>query len=522
MKKRNLGNLLLIIIFSLLVTSSIYYKLNYTIESFENIFASIFANTKGTSLKVIIDIVKSALPIFLLVFFVTYILLRKSDKITDRFKNKFGENSKLYKVKISLSRYANKILAILIILAIGIMGFVFNFYSYLYNNIFDTEIYENEYVDPASVKITFPEKKKNLIHIYLESMETSVFSKENGGDFEKSITPELQELAKEGVNFSTNEALGGFMQIPGATWTQGAMISQESGLHFKTIYASNKDFDPALPKLVTMGDILKDNGYNLEILMGSDGDFHDRKVFYEKHGYEVYDYYKAIENKVIDKNYKVFWGFEDKKLFSIAKDEITKLSKEDKPFAFKLLTVDTHFIDGYTDNSCELPYDTAYYNAYHCSSKKVGEFVRWIKDQDFYEDTVIVITGDHISMQEAAFVEKNRHVYNSFLNTGKSGEHSKNRKATTFDIFPSILSAMDIEIEGNRLGLGTDLFSGKRTLAEIYGYDEFVKELERKSKDYLDITQMNKWKIVECNLLNIDNIPLTIKLIYIRGIWWFS
>ena len=492
MKKKNLGNLLLVIIFSLLVTASIYYSLNYSIISFENIFTTIFANNKGTSLKVVFDIIKTALPIFLVVFFISYLLLRKSDKITGKVESIFSKDSKLYKIRMFLYKKANKILTILIIIAIIVLGFVFNLYSYIYNNIFDTEIYEDEYVNPASVEIKFPEKKKNLIHIYLESMETSVFSKENGGDFDKSIAPDLEDLAKEGINFSTDQGLGGFMQTPGATWTQGAMITQESGMHFKSIYTSHKDFDPALPKLVAMGDILKDNGYNLEILMGSDGDFHDRKAFYEKHGYEVYDYFTAIENEIIDEDYKVFWGFEDEKLFSIAKDEITKLSKKDEPFAFKLLTVDTHFIDGYTDDSCELPYDKAYYNSYHCSSKKVGEFVKWIKDQDFYEDTVIVITGDHISMQEAAFVEKNRHVYNSFINTDKTGEYSKNRQATTFDIFPSILSAMDVEIEGNRLGLGTDLFSGQKTLAEIYGYDKFAIELERKSKYYLDLTQINR------------------------------
>ena len=29
----------------------------------------------------------------------------------------------------------------------------------------------------------------------------------------------------------------------------------------------------------------------------------------------------------------------------------------------------------------------------------IGEFVSWIKKQDFYKDTVIIITGDHLSMQ---------------------------------------------------------------------------------------------------------------------------
>lgn len=40
---------------------------------------------------------------------------------------------------------------------------------------------EKEYVDPNNVDIVFPEKKRNLIYIYLESMETSYASKDIGG-----------------------------------------------------------------------------------------------------------------------------------------------------------------------------------------------------------------------------------------------------------------------------------------------------------------------------------------------------
>ena len=45
--------------------------------------------------------------------------------------------------------------------------------SYLRNQMEDSSFIEDNYVDPADVSIRFPEKKRNLIYIYMESMEYS-------------------------------------------------------------------------------------------------------------------------------------------------------------------------------------------------------------------------------------------------------------------------------------------------------------------------------------------------------------
>ena len=54
---------------------------------------------------------------------------------------------------------------------------------------------------------------------------------------------------------------------------------------------------------------------------------------------------------------------------------------------------------------------------------------------------------------------------------------TKNRTFTTVDLFPSILAAMGAEIEGERLGLGVNLFSEERTIPEKIGIDKFNDEL---------------------------------------------
>ena len=63
-----------------------------------------------------------------------------------------------------------------------------------------------------------------------------------------------------------------------------------------------------------------------------------------------------------------------------------------------MLTVDTHFEDGYVCEQCPTEYDTQYSNVMACSSRQVGEFLKWIQQQDFYENTTIVISGDHPTM----------------------------------------------------------------------------------------------------------------------------
>jgi phosphoglycerol transferase len=54
------------------------------------------------------------------------------------------------------------------------------------------------------------------------------------------------------------------------------------------------------------------------------------------------------------------------------------------------------------------------------------------------------------------------------------------------DMFPTTLSAMNVKIEGDRLGLGTDLFSGRETLIERDGYNKFNVSMSNYSKFYYE------------------------------------
>jgi phosphoglycerol transferase len=117
----------------------------------------------------------------------------------------------------------------------------------------------------------------------------------------------------------------------------------------------------------------------------------------------------------------------------------------------------------------------------------VTEFVEWCRQQEFYEDTVIVITGDHPRMDTYlvnGISYYNRTVYNCFINSEITAEQDvKSRTFTPVDMFPTVLRALGFQIEGDRLGLGVDLFSSKKTLAERKGIEWMNQEIS-KSSDY--------------------------------------
>ena len=350
---------------------------------------------------------------------------------------------------------------------------------------------DDNYVDPADVSLTFPEQKRNLIYIFLESMEMTYADKENGGAFDKNVIPELTELAQANEDFSgEDKELNGGYAMTGATWTMGAMFAHTSGIPL-SISIDGNDMNTQehfFAGAVTLGDILESAGYCQNLMIGSDATFGGRRLYFTEHGnYNIYDYNYASENGLIPPDYRVWWGYEDEKLFSFAKDKLTELSQQSTPFNFTMLTVDTHFEDGYP---CELCTDefgnNQYANVMACSSRQVKELVDWIQQQDFYENTTIVIAGDHPTMDkdfcEDVDDDYTRKVYTTYINPAAELETTEKRNYTTFDNFPTTLAALGVKIDGNRLGLGTNLFSSTQTLTERFGIDKMESELKKKSK----------------------------------------
>jgi len=376
------------------------------------------------------------------------------------------------------------------IVGIVLLLYVFKFFPYVRDTLFSsTKLFDDYYVNSSSVDIVFNEEKRNLIYIFVESFESSNVSKENGGLLEESVVPNLEKMAFDNINFSNNDKIGGAFFSFGTNWTSGAMIAHTAGIPLKVTINDLSINSLRFNNIKSIGDILADNGYNSYLLLGSDADFGSRRSYFANHNYLIKDYVSAKDEGFIEDDYYEWWGYEDFKLYEYAKKMLEDISQDDKPFNLTMLTADTHFTDGYLDKSCEEKFDDPYANSFYCADSMINNFINWIKEQEFYDNTTIVIVGDHLTMQDGFYDKEydfyDRTIYNVFINSYNEGEfENKNRVFTVMDLFPTTLSSIGANIEGDRLGLGTNLFSDKKTIPEIIGLDEFNKELSKGSNYY--------------------------------------
>jgi len=390
---------------------------------------------------------------------------------------------------------SNAIFAVLCVVLVFSAAFMVRFPAFVVDYYFDdTTLYEEHYAAPETTAISFPEEKRNLIYIYLESMETSFMSKELGGARDANLIPELYELARDNTNFSHNDGVGGWPRITHTTWTSAALVSQTSGLPLTMDLSSIEigKFEGYLPGATNLQDILHDAGYYQTLMVGSDATFGAREEYFDLHNTDqIYDLEDARADGTLPEDYMVWWGFEDSKLFDYAKRELERLSTLEHPFAFTMLTADTHHIDGYYGDCCGNEHEEQYENVISCSSRQVLAFVEWIQQQEFYDNTTIIICGDHPSMDNQYFVRNvdedyERHVYNCIINAPVEAVNSKNRSFTPMDMFPTTLAAIGCTIEGDRLGIGTNLFSERQTLAEELGLDYLNDQISKHSDFYIE------------------------------------
>lgn len=474
MNKNNKANVpwyILLYIASLVIAGITYVKRYFPLVNFEQILYGL-TNMKGSSASGIVDgtiFTFSVGTLIFLILLVIYILLHNSKKV----------------ILIRIKYYSGFILLgsiIFTLYAIGVFEYEINLFK-------QTKIYDKYYVDGNGVDITFPDKKQNLIFIYMESMETTNASINNGGAQKVSYIPNLENYALKYDNFSSGEKLGGFVPVSGTTYTLAGMISQNSGVNFKLpINIMDKNM-VKMNGVYALGDVLVDNGYKNYLMMGSQAIFASRDKYFKNHGnYEIFDYTYAINNELIPKDYLVWWGYEDNKLFEFAKNKLKDISKEEQPFNLTLLTADTHFTDGYLDSECDTPFDKKYANVMHCSDKMINNFITWVMEQDFYKNTTIVLVGDHLTMQSSFYddIDKNytRSVYNVFINSRVKSDTTKNRMFSSMDIYPTTLASLGVKIDGDRLGLGTNMYSNKKTLMEELGYKYVSNELKKRSSFY--------------------------------------
>ena len=472
----------LLFISVLIIASVIWGNRTFSVKTLSQIVFHLKVPMEGTDNGIYLDWFVSTIPLSILIVSIITLLIFNLHHVFKKTKEKIFLFIRKNYIKIAILGIA------------GSLIFTINNYNliqYLFNIFEETNLYEKYYVDPSEVNVSFNNGKRNLIHLYLESVENTYSNIKIDDEKTTNYIPELTNLAKENVSFSNSNDLGGSRTIDGTQWTIASQVSQNMGIPLTLPLTShNYDNDTAfLPGGYSIGEILENNGYVNEFMCGSKADFGGTSNFYKQHGnYIIRDYDSFVENGEIPEDYFVFWGIEDAKLFDLAKKDLILLAKQEKPFNMEIATIDTHTPDGYLCNLCKKDHKNQYANVIECQSRQVNNFIEWCKSQPWYENTTIVITGDHNSMSEKFFTELDdnsiRTPYNCIINSVVQPINDKNREFSTMDLYPTILASMGAKIEGDKLGLGTNLFSNKPTLMEEIGFEKLNDEVQKSSKFY--------------------------------------
>ena len=396
---------------------------------------------------------------------------------------------RLWKFRIGLNQMALTILVpyacILFLVVPGIVSSA-PFRAFFQQPI-DSKFYREYYVNPDTVKIQSQGEPRNLIVIFLESMEANFLKH----------TPEIATLEKSSLNFAPG---GG--DVSGTTWTIAGITGKLCGIPLNMpmgIDEHHGKLPTYLPYAKCLMDVLADKGYVQLYAQGSSGEFTQKRTFWTKHGnVDIHDieYYRSVGK--IPEKYHEFWGFEDRKLYKFAKEELDSLARQGKPFAFYMLTVDTHQPFGYLDDSCkavlkdvgfEVTDDNRYPAALRCASMQVASFIEWIKEQPWFGNTVISVMGDHTvpMLSNKAGIAPTDSVYwtNFIINSAVDGEaYRRERSYSSLDMFPTLLESVGFELEGHSIGLGRSLYADKPTLLEIYDKPVLDSLLRERSIQY--------------------------------------
>ena len=348
----------------------------------------------------------------------------------------------------------------------------------IYTNSTST-LYENHYVHPDNIDIQFPEKKRNLILIYLESFENNFANEKH---YQKNLIPNLSALQKDGEFSNKHHSL------TGSDYSIASIVASQCGIPLR--FTQERDIWSSkyfLPQATCFAELLKKEGYQTSLVKAADITFTNANIFALTHGYNkalgVDEILADIPTNERSSYIGTFEGVKDRVLLDFAKQKLASFDK-DKPFMLTLFSLDTHTPGYFQDQICSHSFNDLR-DIFMCSDKTFSEFINWLKESPYWENTTVVILGDHLLPSRIKTIGyPKRGIFNAFLNTPEGLKIDNNKKFSTYDIAPTLLESLDIKLSPRAFGLGRSLFAKDLTLVEKLGASEFKILLRKKSDIY--------------------------------------
>lgn len=331
------------------------------------------------------------------------------------------------------------------------------FYPALYWPKFKGTPYSFSPFFPSEKTILAPKDKKNLIFIFAESLENTY---QDTTVFGENLTPKLTTWTQNNIHFDH------FVQLNGSEFTSAAYVSMFCGLPLFVDLKSTLENHP-----LCVPNILKKAGYRMTFLKGATLEFGRTNQIVDYMGFDrTLGFQELFKNQRISYDHIGFhkWTLvmpPDRQLFQIAREEILDLAQRSVPFMMTITTADTHFPMGYLDTTCPQK-NGDMRDVVRCADETLTDFLAWLEKQAFYENTLVVLVGDHLSMKSTLYDKlmsaKERGIYNVFIHAPKPPK--TDRTFTSFDIGPTVLEMLRFEVPV--LGYGKSLMRHNTTLIE--------------------------------------------------------
>lgn len=316
---------------------------------------------------------------------------------------------------------------------------------------------------------------RNVIVIALESVQQFLIDyeleDENGQSHE--VMPFLSSIYDNESSYSFENF---FHQTGQGKSSDGEVLGELSlyglpqGSVFQTLGSTNT-FHSAPNILAQQGD------YTSAAFHGNVGSFWNRTDTYQSFGY---DYFFDSEFYDVSGERSMEYGLKDKLFFH---DSAEYLEQLPQPFYSKFITVSHHFPYPLDEQNTEFPAaqtsdDTInnYFVTAHYADQALEEFFNYLKESGLYEDSIIVMYGDHYGISDmrnptlAPLVGEEREDWNAYNDTqmqrvpyivhvpGVDNGEVFDTYSGQVDMLPTLMHLLGMETDGH-IFMGQDMLS---------------------------------------------------------------
>lgn len=309
-------------------------------------------------------------------------------------------------------------------------------------------------------------KGKNIIKIHLESFQTFLINKKVNGH---EVTPFLNKLSSGQDDF---RYYPNFYHQTGQGKTSDAEFTMDNSLYGlpqgSAFSLKGDNTYQSLPAILHQQENMTTN-----VMHGDYKTFWNRDQVYRHFG--VNKFYDATYYDMSPENLENL-GLKDKEFF---KESADYLSKEKKPFYSHLITLTNHYPFTLSEEDASIPPGNTgnstvdgYIQTAHYLDQSVEQFINDLKKRGLYDDSVIILYGDHYGISENHNKAMSQLLgepitpakFNDLNKTGfwikAPGVEPKvdPTYAGQVDVMPTLLHLMGIDTK-NYIMLGTDMLS---------------------------------------------------------------